>query len=57
MDKSNEAINNIVVKHPIINPVENFYETSKNQEIDAVNLSQYIDFSISNQIRITDNFR
>ena len=47
MDKSNEAINNIVVKHPIINPVENFYETSKNQEIDAVNLSQYIGFSIS----------
>ena len=47
MDKSTEAINNIGVKHPIINPVESFYETSKNQEIDAVNLSQNIDFSIS----------
>ena len=37
----------MVVKHPIINPVESFYEISENKKIDAVNLSQNIDFSIS----------
>ena len=47
--KSNqsEAINNIVVRHPIINPVESFHETSENKKIDAANLSQTIDFRIS----------
>ena len=47
MDESNEAINNIAVKHPIINPVESFYETSENKKIDAANLSQNIEFSNS----------
>ena len=46
-DESNEAINKIVVKHPIINPVESFYEISRNKNFDAANLSQNIDFSIS----------
>ena len=47
IDESNEAINKIVVKHPIINPVESFYEISRNKNFDAANLSQNIDFSIS----------
>ena len=47
MDESNEAINNIVVKYLIINPVEGFYVTSENKKFDAANLSQNIDFSIS----------
>ena len=47
IDKSNKAINNIVVKYPIINPVESFYKISENKEIDRGNLSQNIDFSIS----------
>ena len=47
IDKSHEAINNIVVKYPITNPVESFYETSENKKFDAANLSQIIDFSIS----------
>ena len=46
IDKSNKAINNIVVKYPIINPVEIFYTTSENKEIDRGNLSQNIDFNI-----------
>ena len=40
MDESNEAINNIVVKYLIINPVERFYVTSENKKFDAANLSQ-----------------
>ena len=47
IDESNEAINNIFVKYPIINPVESFYEISENKKFDAANLSQNIDFSIS----------
>ena len=47
MDESNEAINNIALKHPIINPVDSFYETSKNKNYDAANLSQNIEFSNS----------
>ena len=47
IDKSNKAINNIVVKYPIIKPVERFYEASENKKFDAANLSQNIDFSIS----------
>ena len=47
IDESNEAVNNIVVKHPIINPVESFYEISENKKIDAANLSRNIDFSVS----------
>ena len=47
IDESNEAINNIIVKYPIINPVESFYEISENKIFDAANLSQNIDFSIS----------
>ena len=47
IDESNEAVNNIVVKHPIINPVESFYEISENKKIDAANLSRNINFSIS----------
>ena len=47
IDESNEAINKIVVKHPIINPVESFYEISRNKNFDAANLSKNIDFSIS----------
>ena len=35
IDKSNEAINNIVIKHPIINPVESFCETSENNKVGA----------------------
>ena len=46
IDESNEAINNTVVKYPIINPVESFYEISENKKFDAANLSQNIDFSI-----------
>ena len=42
IDKSHEAINNIVVKYPITNPVESFYETSENKKFDAANLSQII---------------
>ena len=44
--ESNEAINNIVVKHPIINTAESFNEISENKKFDAANLSQTIDFSI-----------
>ena len=47
IDESNEVIKNIVVKHPIINTSESFNEISKNKKIDAANLSQNIDFSIS----------
>ena len=47
IDESNEAINNIVVKYPIINPVESIYEIGENKKYDAANLSQNIDFSIS----------
>ena len=47
IDESNEVINNIVVKHPIINPVESFYETNENKNIDAENLSQNVHFGIS----------
>ena len=47
IDESNEAINNIVVKYPIINPVKSFYEIRENKKFDAANLSQNIDFSIS----------
>ena len=47
IDESNEAINNIVVKYPIINPAESFYEISENKTFGAANLSQNIDFSIS----------
>ena len=47
IDESNETINNIVVKYPIINPVERFYETSENKKFDSANLSQNIDFSSS----------
>ena len=47
IDESNEAINNIVVKYPIINPVERFYETNENKKFEAANLSQNIDFSSS----------
>ena len=47
IDKSNEAINNIVIKHPIINPVESFCETSENNKIGAANISQNIGFSSS----------
>ena len=47
IDDSNEAINNIVVKYPIINPVERFYEISEKKKFDAANISQNIDFSIS----------
>ena len=46
IDESNEAINNIVVKYPIINPVESIYEIGENKKFDAANLSQNIDFSI-----------
>ena len=37
IDESNEAINNIVVKHPIINTAESFNEISENKKFDAVN--------------------
>ena len=37
IDESNEAINNIVVKHPIINTAESFNEISDNKKFDAVN--------------------
>ena len=47
IDESNEAINNIVVKYPIINPVESIYEIGENKKYDAANLYQNIDFSIS----------
>ena len=47
VDESNEAINNIVVKYPIINPLESIYEIRENKKFDAANLSQNIDFSIS----------
>ena len=47
IQESNEAINSIVAKHYIINPVEIFYETSQNKIFDAANLSQNVDFSIS----------
>ena len=47
IDESHEAINNIVVKYPIINPAESFYEISENKKFDPANLSQNIDFSIS----------
>ena len=47
IDESNEVINIIVVKHSIINPVESFYETNENKNIDAANLSQNVDFDIS----------
>ena len=47
IDEPNEAINNIVVKHPIISLVESFYEISENKKFDAVNLSQNIDCSLS----------
>ena len=47
IDESNEAINDIVVKQFIINPVESFYEISENKNFDAANLSQNIDFNIS----------
>ena len=47
IDESNEAVNNIVVKQPIINPVESFHEISKNKNFDLANLSQTIDFNIS----------
>ena len=47
IDESNEAINKIVVKQPIINPVESFYEISENRNFDTANLSQNIDFNIS----------
>ena len=47
IDESNEAINNIVVKQPIINPVESFYEISENTNFDTANLSQEMDFNIS----------
>ena len=52
IDESNEAINNIVVKYPIINPVESFYEISENKKLDAAKLFQNIDFSISRAIAI-----
>ena len=42
IDESNESINNIVVKHPIINLVESFDEISENKKIAAANLSQNI---------------
>ena len=47
IDESNEAINKIVVKQPIINPVESFYEISENRNFNTANLSQNIDFNIS----------
>ena len=47
IDESNEAINNIVVKHPIINTAESFNEISENKKFNAANLSQNINFSIS----------
>ena len=47
IDESNEAINNIVVKQSIINPVESFYEISENTNFDTANLSQKMDFNIS----------
>ena len=33
IDESNEAINNIVAKYPIINPVESLYELSENKNL------------------------
>ena len=45
IDESNEAINNIVVKQPMINLVESFYEISENKNFDTANLSQNIDFN------------
>ena len=45
--ESIEAINNIVVKQPIIHTAESFYEISENKKIDAANLSQNIDFNIN----------
>ena len=47
IDESNEGINNIVEKHPIINKAESFNEISENKKFNAANLSQTIDFSIS----------
>ena len=43
IDESNEVINNIAVKHPIINPVKSFYETSVNKFISN------IDFNINSR--------
>ena len=40
---------NIVVNHPIIKPVEGFYETSNNKKCDAGNLSQNTEFSTSSR--------
>ena len=39
IEESNEAINSIVAKHYIINPVEIFYETSQNEIFNAAYLS------------------
>ena len=61
LNESNEAINNIVVKHSIISPVKRFYEVSENKNFDAANLSQNIDFNIgsghSNKSRVENKLR
>ena len=40
IDGSKEVVNKIVVKHPIINPVQSFCEISENKHIDVTNLSE-----------------
>ena len=51
IDESNEAINNIVIKHLIINPVESFYETSENKMGDSI-LSGLREYQMSRRKRV-----